>query len=344
MPRMLRDQYGRSARDLRVSLTDRCNLRCQYCMPEEGLPLLPLTKILSDDEVIRMVRIGVELLGITTVRFTGGEPLLRKGLERIVEETAKLDTVDGGHPDISLTTNALGLAHRAQALRDAGLRRVNISLDSSSQEEYFSLTRRDRFQHALDGIRAAVSAGLSPVKINAVVMPGVNDHSVGQLLSLSLRLGAQLRFIEYMPIGPRGQWNKDEMITSQALIDQLSQHFDLSAVQETQRGSSPAALWNVQPGSFRGIPHDGGQVGFISSVSQPFCAQCDRTRLTAEGSIRSCLFSDDEYDVRTLLRSGASDQQIAAVWQSAMWAKPASHGINDEGFIPPERNMSSIGG
>ncbi len=337
------DRFGRCATDLRVSLTDRCNLRCQYCMPEEGLPLLPLTKILTDDEVIRLVRIGVERLGISKVRFTGGEPLLRKGLERIVEATAQLRSPD--RPvDISLTTNALGLSHRARALRDAGLDRVNISLDSASREEYFALSRRDRFDHVLEGIRAAVEVGFSPVKINAVVMPGVNDHSVGKLLSLALSLGATLRFIEYMPIGPQGEWQRDEVLTSGAIIEALSRDFELSPFPESVRGSSPAALWHVAAGSFEGQEFPAGSVGFISSVSEPFCSQCDRTRLTAEGSIRSCLFSDEEHDLRALLRGGYDDEAVADAWRSAMWHKPESHGINRADFVQPARNMSSIGG
>nr|WP_231700044.1 GTP 3',8-cyclase MoaA [Arcanobacterium phocae] len=337
------DRFGRNATDLRVSLTDRCNLRCQYCMPEEGLPLLPLSQVLSDDEVIRLIRLGVERLGITKVRFTGGEPLLRKGLEDIVAATAQFAN-DSGRPDISLTTNGLGLSHRADALRKAGVNRVNISLDSASREEYLALTRRDRFEHVLEGITAAVNVGFTPVKINAVVMPGVNDHSVGQLLSLALRLGATLRFIEYMPIGPQGEWKRGEVITSDALIDILRANFVLEPEPKSKRGSSPASLWNVSAGSFNGDSFPAGKVGFISSVSRPFCAECDRTRLTAEGAIRSCLFSDDETDLRSLLRGGANDDEVVHAWQQAMWGKPLGHGINDYGFVQPERTMSSIGG
>ncbi|WP_420826928.1 GTP 3',8-cyclase MoaA [Arcanobacterium phocisimile] len=338
------DKFGRRATDLRVSLTDRCNLRCLYCMPEEGLPVLPLSKILTDEEVVRLVRIGVNYLGITKVRFTGGEPLLRKGLETIVSECAQLRTTDGEKLDLALTTNGLGLSHRARALHDAGLKRVNISLDSSSREEYLELTRRDRFAHVMEGISAATAAGLSPAKINAVVIPGVNDDSSEKLLCLALNIGAELRFIEHMPIGPKGQWNKAEIITSPSLIERLQRSFKLEEFPKSMRGSSPASLWGVAAGTLGTQEYPAGTVGFISSVSQPFCAECDRTRLTAEGRIRSCLFNDDEYDLRALLRSGASDGEIASQWQEAMWNKPARHGINDDGFTQPDRTMSAIGG
>lgn len=342
-PRLI-DRFGRVATDLRVSLTDKCNLRCQYCMPEEGIDPLPGQALLSDVEVNRLVRIGIELLGVREVRYTGGEPLLRKGLERIVSHTAGLRTWDGEHPDISLTTNGLGLKHRAARLKAAGLTRVNLSMDSADRETYATLTRRDRFDDAVAGAAAAAHAGLTPVKLNAVLMPGVNDAGAPDLLLNALINSYELRFIEHMPLGPRGQWKRSEIVTSQDILEMLGKHFTLTARPGTERGASPAELWDVAPGRYNGVDHPGGSVGIIASVTRPFCGDCDRTRLTADGQIRDCLFASTETDLRAMLRGGCSDQEIANAWRRAMWGKQPGHGINDPSFLSPDRPMSAIGG
>lgn len=337
------DKFGRVATDLRVSLTDVCNLRCQYCMPAEGIELMPREEILTDAEIIRLVRIAVERLGVEEVRFTGGEPLLRKGLESIVEETASLRTRTGKPVETSLTTNGLGLAHRAYGLKEAGLTRVNVSIDAAHRESYAALTRRDRFADAVAGAQAAAEAGLTPVKVNAVLMPGVNDTEACDLLLLCLRNGFHLRFIEYMPLGPRGQWKRSEIITAEDILSLLSEHFTLRH-DEAPRGAAPAELWNVAAGSVKGTAHPAGTVGIIASVTRPFCGDCDRTRLTADGHIRACLFASGETDLRELMRAGGSDEDIASAWRGAMWNKQAGHGTDDESFLQPDRAMSAIGG
>lgn len=338
--RPLADTYGRVARDLRVSLTDRCNLRCTYCMPAEGLEWLPTEQTLSDDETIRLITLAVEKLGIRQLRFTGGEPLMRKSLEKIIAAAKELTTDEGVAPQIAMTTNGLGLAKRARKLKEAGLDRVNISLDTIDPELYAQLTRRDRMHDVIAAIDAAVDVGLAPVKINAVVMPGVNDHAIGELARFCLDRGAQLRFIEQMPLGPPSEWKRAEMVTAQDILDELGEYFTMTPAREA-RGSAPAALWNASDEHGRS-----GQIGVIASVSHPFCGNCDRTRLTTDGAIRACLFSaaDAEVSLRGLLRSGASDDEIARAWAGAMWGKLPGHGINDPGFLQPDRPMSAIGG
>ncbi|AKK10886.1 GTP 3',8-cyclase MoaA [Corynebacterium uterequi] len=336
-PLLLTDRYGRIGRDLRVSLTDRCNLRCTYCMPAEGLDWLPKESTLTDEEIIRLIRIGVTRLGIRNVRFTGGEPLLRKSLEQIVAATTALRTDDGRVPTTALTTNALGLARRASGLADAGLQRVNISLDTVDRATYAQLTRRDRLPDVISGIDAALDAGLRPVKINAVAMPGINSDHIIDLAAFCLQRGAQLRFIEQMPLGPRDQWDRTHMVTAEDILRELRSAFTLTPASEP-RGSAPAALWNV---TGHGLS---GTIGIIASVTHSFCGACDRTRLTADGAIRNCLFAHEEFSLRDLLRDGANDEAIVDAWLNAMWAKKPGHGIDDEGFLQPERPMSAIGG
>lgn len=338
------DRFGRVATDLRVSLTDKCNLRCQYCMPAEGIDPLPGQLLLSDDEVNRLVRIAIEMLGIREVRFTGGEPLLRKGLEQIVASTADLRTWDGVRPDISLTTNGLGLKHRAAKLKAAGLRRVNLSMDSADRETYATLTRRDRFDDAVAGAEAAARAGLNPVKLNAVLMPGVNDVGAPDILLNALTNGYELRFIEHMPLGPRGKWKRSEIVTSDDILELLSRHYTLTPRPGSERGASPAEIWDVSAGRYNGVDHPEGSVGIIASVTRPFCGECDRTRLTADGQMRDCLFASSETDLRIMLRGGCADEEIANAWRTAMWGKQPGHGINDPSFLSPDRPMSAIGG
>ncbi|MFC4554577.1 GTP 3',8-cyclase MoaA [Georgenia faecalis] len=334
------DRYGRVARDLRVSLTDRCNLRCEYCMPPEGFDWLPAPDVLTDAEVVRLVTVAVTRLGVREVRFTGGEPLLRKGLEEIVAATTALRTPDGAAPETSLTTNGLGLDRRVGALAAAGLRRVNVSLDSLDRATYAQLARRDRLPDVLAALAAAHAAGLAPVKINAVLMRGRNDAEAPNLLEFALRRGYELRFIEQMPLGPRESWTRGGMVTAEEILASLRTRFDLSATDPAARGAAPAQRWRVAAHGDR----PGGTVGVIASVTQSFCGACDRTRLTADGQVRTCLFSRTETDLRAMVRSGADDAEIAAAWRTAMWGKLPGHGIDDPGFLQPQRPMSAIGG
>ena len=330
----LADAYGRVATDLRVSLTDRCNLRCAYCMPPEGLDWLPGADVLTDEEMVRLITIGVERLGITTVRLTGGEPLLRKNLELLVADIAALSPA----PEIALTTNGIGLAARAEKLAVAGLKRINISLDTLDPETFVRLSRRRRLPDVLAGIAAARAAGLNPVKINTVLMRGINDHEAFDLLRWAMSEQVQLRFIEQMPLDPQHGWKRDEMITADEIRQRLSQHVELVEDPEDARtrGSAPAELFRVAG--------TGYSVGIIASVSKPFCGACDRVRLTADGQIRNCLFARTESDLRTPLRSGASEEEIADRWVAAVASKQPGHGINDPSFLQPERPMSAIGG
>lgn len=336
---LLADRYGRVARDMRVSVTDRCNLRCTYCMPAEGLEWLPSEQTLSDSEVIRTIGIAVERLGVRKVRFTGGEPLLRKGLESIIAATKQFRTDSGAAPETSLTTNGLGLDWRSAQLKTAGLDRVNVSLDSLDRERYAALSRRDRLMDVIRGLEAAATAGLTPVKVNSVIMRGVNEDDVVPLARFCLKHGYQLRFIEQMPLGPKHSWERIDMVTQVEILNLLGTEFRLSEHSEP-RGTAPAELWRVEPDA--GQP--GGVIGVIASVTAPFCHECDRTRLTADGQMRSCLFSRDETDLRALLRTGATDDEIATAWRLAMFAKPAGHGIDDPDFEQPTRTMSAIGG
>ena len=331
----LLDTYGRAATDLRVSLTDRCNLRCTYCMPADGLDWLPGKQLLRPDELARLMHIAVTRLGITSVRFTGGEPLLSRHLEEVVEAAANLRP----RPEISLTTNGVGLARRAAALAQAGLDRVNVSLDSVDRDHFAAVTRRDRLADVLAGLAAAEDAGLTPVKVNAVLDPTTGREDVVGLLRFCLEHGYQLRVIEQMPLDAGHEWRRGTALTADDVFAALRPHFRLRPDQ-TPRGSAPAELWLVDAGP--NTPR--GKFGVIASVSHAFCSTCDRTRLTADGQIRSCLFSATETDLRGLLRSGAHDDAIEAAWRAAMWGKPAGHGINDPNFIQPDRPMSAIGG
>jgi cyclic pyranopterin phosphate synthase len=329
---VLADRYGRVATDLRVSLTDRCNLRCAYCMPEEGLAWLPRQDILTDDEVVRLVRIGVERLGIREVRFTGGEPLLRRGLVGIVAACAALTP----RPELSLTTNAAGLAKVAGALAAAGLDRVNGSLDTIHPDRFEAITRRRRLDDVLAGLAAARAAGLGPVKINAVLMRGINDDEAPELLAWALEHDYELRFIEQMPLDAQHGWRRDQMVTAAEVLASLQPFFDLTPLGDVERGSAPAETWLVNGGPRR--------VGIIASVTRPFCGSCDRTRLTAEGQVRNCLFAREESDLRQAMRAGADDGELARRWRVAMAGKAAGHGIDDPGFLQPSRPMSAIGG
>jgi cyclic pyranopterin phosphate synthase len=332
-PLRLTDRYGRVATDLRVSLTDRCNLRCAYCMPAEGLAWLPKPELLTDAEIIRLVTIAVERLGVTEIRFTGGEPLIRPGLRDLVAAAAALTP----RPGLSLTTNGIGLDRLAQPLADAGLDRVNVSLDTLSAERFARLTHRDRHADVLRGLTAAVEAGLGPVKMNSVLLRGLNDDEAPPLLRFALEHGYELRFIEQMPLDAGHTWSRERMVTAEEILAALEAEFTLLP-DPAERGGAPAQTWLVA--DWPGQP----KVGVIASVTRPFCAACDRTRLTADGQVRSCLFSQNETDLRGMLRTHASDEEIADAWAMAMFGKPAGHGIDDPAFLQPARPMSAIGG
>ena len=321
------DSFGRVATDLRVSLTDRCNLRCTYCMPAEGLPWLPSPELLTDDELVRLVRLAVQE-GVRTVRLTGGEPLLRAGVVGLVARLASLDV------GLALTTNGLSLTRLAQPLADAGLRRVNVSLDTIRPERFTELTRRDRFHDVVAGLAAATKAGLSPVKVNAVPMRGVNDDELADLLDWCLERGYELRFIEQMPLDPQHSWERASLVDAEEILAALGERHTLTPCDV--RGSAPAETWLV----------DGGpaKVGVVASVTRPFCGTCDRLRLTADGQLRTCLFARIESDLRAPMREGASDEQLVERMRVAIMGKKAGHGIDDPGFLQPDRPMSAIGG
>jgi cyclic pyranopterin phosphate synthase len=324
------DTFGRVATDLRVSLTDRCNLRCTYCMPAEGLPWIPRADLLTAAELVRLAGIAVTRLGIRGIRLTGGEPTLRPELTEIVRELAALRP----RPELSLTTNGLRLKGLAAGLAAAGLDRVNVSLDTLDPERFRRISRRDGLAEVLAGLDAATAAGLHPVKVNAVLVRGVNDDEALSLLHFCLRSGYELRFIEQMPLDPYGAWNRADMVTAAEIRGMLAGRHRL--VPLPGRGSAPAESFLVDDGPAR--------VGLIAAVTAPFCQACDRVRLTADGQIRNCLFARTETDLRTPLRAGDSDEDLAARWVMAVHPKKAGHGIDDPAFAAPKRPMSAIGG
>ena len=331
-PRLV-DTFGRVATDLRISLTDRCNLRCTYCMPAEGLEWMPRAEQLTDDELVRLITIAVRDLGVHELRFTGGEPLLRRGLEHIIAASAALRP----RPDISLTTNGIGLARRAgRRWPPPGVNRLNVSMDTLRPDRFATITRRNRLADVLDGLAAARAAGLDPVKINTVLLRGVNDDEAVPLLRFAVEQGFELRFIEQMPLDAQHGWERAEMVTAGEIMAMLREGTTSSRPTRPSAAARLPRRWVV----------DGGpaMVGVIASVTRPFCGACDRTRLTADGQVRSCLFARTETDLRGLLRGGASDGEVADAWRDAMWGKLAGHGIDDPGFLQPDRPMSAIGG
>lgn len=353
-PAGLTDRYGRRATDMRLSLTDKCNLRCTYCMPAEGLEWLAKQAVMSADEIVRIVRVGVDLLGVRELRLTGGEPLVRADLVDIIAALRR------EHPDlpISMTTNGVGLDRKAAALKVAGLTRINVSLDSLHEETFAKLTRRPFLDRVLAGVDAAWAAGLGPVKLNAVLMRGINDTESPALLAWALEKGYELRFIEQMPLDADHGWTRRNMITAAEIRELLSADYVLSPDPRARDGA-PAERFEVRlrsagsaaAGSVTAEPVGPvmGTVGIIASVTEPFCSDCRRTRITAEGKIMSCLFSREEFDLLGLLRAGATDQELAERWQDAMWLKPKAHGMDHVGldapdFVQPDRSMSAIGG
>ncbi|MFI2754576.1 GTP 3',8-cyclase MoaA [Cellulomonas sp. P22] len=329
----LTDRFGRVHRDLRISLTDRCSLRCTYCMPAEGVPWIPGTDLLTTAELVRIATVAVEQAGIDELRLTGGEPLLRAD---VVDVVAALSALRGPHgaPEVSLTTNALRLPQLASRLADAGLTRVNISIDTLRADRFLALTRRDRLADTLAGIAAADAAGLHPVKLNAVAMRGVNDDELVNLVRFATERDYEMRFIEQMPLDAGHSWRRTTMVTGAEILERLAGAFTLTPV--PGRGAAPAERWLVDGGP--------GRVGVIASVSQPFCGACDRLRLTADGQLRSCLFARTETDLRALLRSGADDGALVAAFRTCVAGKQPGHGIDDPAFLQPDRPMSAIGG
>ena len=332
MTRPLIDPHGRVHRDLRVSLTDKCNLRCTYCMPAEGLPWLPKDELLTTPELLTLVEAAVTA-GITEVRLTGGEPLVRPDVVEIVSGIAAMEGPQG-RPEVSMTTNGLGLAKIAPALKEAGLARVNVSLDTLHPERFHEITRRDRFDDVVAGMAAAHEAGLRPVKVNSVLQRGINDDEVVDLTRWAVERGYELRFIEQMPLDAQHSWERTEMITGHEILASLRAELDLEEL--PGRGAAPAERFLI----------DGGPatVGVVASVTMPFCGSCDRLRLTADGQLRNCLFANGETDLRGPLRSGATEEEIHALVHECLALKLPGHGINEPGFLQPPRPMSAIGG
>ncbi|MGC0250613.1 GTP 3',8-cyclase MoaA [Pseudactinotalea sp. Z1748] len=331
------DTFARVHRDLRISLTDRCSLRCTYCMPEQGMEWLARSSILSVDEIVRVARICAEA-GISTFRLTGGEPLLRRDIVQVVSELAALRTPDGKPVQVAMTTNGIGLDKVITALVDAGLARLNISLDTVQPERFAELTRRNRFKDVMAGIEAASRSGLRPLKLNAVAMRGVNDDELVDLVEFALSMQAQMRFIEQMPLDAGHTWDRKQMVTREEILAALGKRWELHPV--PGRGGAPAEKFRLDDTD--------SHVGVIASVTAPFCGACDRLRLTADGQLRNCLFSTDEYDLIPVVRAEDpelnTDERIDAVLRACIDAKKAGHGINDPGFLQPARGMNAIGG
>ena len=328
---MLRDTFGRIADDLRISVTDRCNFRCIYCMPAAGLPWIARDEVLSFEEITRVTRILVSDCGVRTIRLTGGEPLVRKGIEQL---TALIASLDQGL-DIAMTTNGILLNEKAVALRSAGLSRLNISLDTLQRQRFRNLARRDALERVLDGIRAAREAGFTRIKLNVVVMRGVNDDEVLDFARLARQEGHEVRFIEFMPLDADGIWTPESVVASREIIDAIDREFPVEPVHDQR--PAPATRFRFKDGSPGGI-------GVIPSVSDAFCKVCNRIRLTAEGRLRTCLFSLQEHDVKSLLRNGGSDDEIREFVRAAVWQKEEGHKIGQADFVKPKKTMSQIGG
>ena len=323
------DRYGRVHDDLRISVTDRCNLRCVYCMPEEGLSFLPRGELLTFDEIIRVARVARNL-GVTALRITGGEPLVRRGLPVLIGRLSEL-----GFGDLALTTNGTALAHMAGMLASAGLRRVNVSCDSLRPERFAAIRRRGSLADVLRAMDAAEASGLTPVKVNVVLLRGRNDDEILDFASFARATGRIVRFIEFMPLDAQGDWDRGRLVPGGEVFDRIVERWPLEPVPDAG-GAAPAERFCFADGV--------GEIGLISSVTQPFCGTCNRLRLTADGAVRNCLFTNDEETVRDLLRRGGTDAELSLMFRAAVWAKQPGHGINEPGFLKPARSMSMIGG
>ena len=328
------DSFGRVVRDLRISVTDRCNFRCTYCMPAEGMTWLDRSEVLTYEEIERVARICVETFGVDSLRLTGGEPTVRAHLPQLISKLAALRLPDGTKPDIALTTNGATLRNIALELRNAGLDRINVSLDSLKPERFFAMTRRDELHNVLAGIAEAQIAGFSPMKVNAVVERGANDDEILDLVRYGRDNNVEVRFIEFMPLDATNEWERNKVVSQDEIVATIAAEFPLELM--PSRGAAPADRWRFLDGR--------GTVGVIPSVTHPFCGDCDRVRLTSDGQFRTCLFATDESDIRTLLRNGGTDAEIAELIQVAVGAKWAGHQINQVNFIRPNRSMSQIGG
>ena len=328
------DPFGRVIRDLRVSVTDRCNFRCTYCMPEEGMTWLPRSEVLTFEEIERIARLMVDRYGVDSIRLTGGEPTVRANIVGLVERLATLHTADGRPVDLAMTTNGATLRLLAGSLRSAGLDRLNVSLDSLDRQRFHEMTRRDELDRVLDGIDAAKEAGFHPVKINTVVQRDVNDNEILDLATYGRERGVEVRFIEFMPLDASGGWTDSSVVGQDEIVATIDAVYPLEQV--PARGAAPADRWRYLDG--------GGTVGVIPSVTKPFCGDCDRVRLTADGQFRTCLFATDEFDLRRAMRAGESDDELAARIERAVGTKWAGHRINQVNFIRPSRSMSQIGG
>jgi GTP 3',8-cyclase len=338
---VLVDPFGRTIRDLRISVTDRCNFRCTYCMPEEGMVWVPRTEVLTFEEFERLARIFVERFEVDGLRLTGGEPTVRAHLPVLVAKLAQLrvpahsdSAFAGKKPDLSITTNGATFRLLAHELRDAGLDRVNISLDTLRADRFLQMTRRDELVRVLDGIEAAKEAGFSPVKINAVIERGVNDDEILDLARFGRDHDVEVRFIEFMPLDATGHWMSGKVVSQDEIVSAIAAEFPLEQV--PARGAAPADRWRYLDGK--------GMVGVIPTVTKPFCDDCDRVRLTADGQFRTCLFATSEFDLRALMRSGADDDTVATEIRRAVGTKWAGHQINQVTFVRPRRSMSQIGG
>jgi cyclic pyranopterin phosphate synthase len=328
------DSFGRVVRDLRISVTDRCNFRCTYCMPAEGMTWLDRSEVLTYEEIERVARICVETFGVDSLRLTGGEPTVRAHLPQLISKLAALRLPDGTKPDIALTTNGATLRNIALELRNAGLDRINVSLDSLKPERFFAMTRRDELHNVLAGIAEAQIAGFSPMKVNAVVERGANDDEILDLVRYGRDNNVEVRFIEFMPLDATNEWERNKVVSQDEIVATIAAEFPLELM--PSRGAAPADRWRFLDGK--------GTVGVIPSVTHPFCGDCDRVRLTSDGQFRTCLFATDESDIRSLLRNGGTDEEIAELIQVAVGAKWAGHQINQVNFIRPNRSMSQIGG
>jgi cyclic pyranopterin phosphate synthase len=326
--RDLVDPFGRVVKDLRISVTDRCNFRCTYCMPEEGMQWMPRTEILSFEEFERIARICVERFGFDGIRLTGGEPTVRAHIATLVSKLSALGV------DLAMTTNGATLRHCADDLKAAGLNRLNISLDTLDRTKFEMMTRRDELTHVLEGIAAAKAAGFDPVKINAVIERGVNDDEIVDLARFGRDEGVEVRFIEFMPLDASDAWQRNQVVGQDEIVARLAAEWAIE--QMPARGAAPADRWRYLDG--------GGTVGVIPTVTKPFCGDCDRVRLTADGQFRTCLFASDEFDLRAAMRSGETDDQVAERIRAAVGTKWAGHQINQVNFIRPARTMSQIGG
>ncbi|WP_417386309.1 GTP 3',8-cyclase MoaA [Gimesia sp.] len=327
----LTDTFGRVHNNLRISVTDRCNIRCFYCMPSEDVQFVHRSKIMSFEEIVRFIRLVVPL-GVDKIRLTGGEPLVRKNIPELVKMIADIP----GIKDIGITTNGILLPEQAQKLYDAGLRRINISLDALNAAKFKQITRRDDYDKVLAGIQSAHDAGFDPVKINAVSIRNLTEDEIVPFGKLARETGAEIRFIEFMPLDADNQWERDKVLFAHEIQEILSQGImPLTPLDQLDK-SAPASNFVFEDGV--------GRIGFISSISAPFCMSCNRFRLTADGKLRNCLFSLDETDIRGLFHANAADEEIVAAVRSSITAKKEGHEINTARFIQPDRPMYSIGG